>query len=196
MYNTDMPTRAELPTSAQLIKSTIIAAASAVAILITIVLPSEYGIDYTGIGNALGLTEMGEIKEQLAEEAEVDAQQSSSFSFSLFASVHAAEPAPKDEKTIVLKPRQGIEVKLVMSKGATAQFKWSANGGKLNYDTHGDNRSQSISYEKGRGVPEDTGSITAAFTGNHGWFWRNRTKKNVTLTLQTWGDYEKMVRIK
>ncbi|MFX4597097.1 transmembrane anchor protein, partial [Acinetobacter baumannii] len=43
------------------------------AILIAIVLPSEYAIDPTGIGRALGLTEMGEIKTQLAEEAAADA---------------------------------------------------------------------------------------------------------------------------
>ena len=69
MYNTDMPTRAELPTTRQLLRSTAIAVVSAAAILVTIVLPAEYGIDPTGIGTALGLAEMGEIKTQLAEEA-------------------------------------------------------------------------------------------------------------------------------
>ena len=34
--------------------------------------PSEYGIDPTGLGGLLGLAEMGEIKSQLAEEAEAD----------------------------------------------------------------------------------------------------------------------------
>ncbi|WP_241427577.1 HupE/UreJ family protein [Fertoeibacter niger] len=41
-------------------------------------------------------------------------------------------------------------------------------------DTHGDGSGNSISYEKGRAVPADAGELTAAFTGNHGWFWRNR----------------------
>ena len=73
MYNTDIPTRAELPTSRQLLRSTVIAVVAAAAILVTIVLPAEYAIDPTGIGRALGLTEMGEIKSQLAKEAEADA---------------------------------------------------------------------------------------------------------------------------
>lgn len=73
MYNTDMPNRAELPTTKQLLRSTAIAVASAAAILVAIVLPSEYGIDPTGIGTALNLTEMGEIKTQLAAEAAADA---------------------------------------------------------------------------------------------------------------------------
>ena len=32
-------------------------------------LTAEYGTDPTGVGNVLGLTEMGEIKQQLAREA-------------------------------------------------------------------------------------------------------------------------------
>jgi len=32
------------------------------------------------------------------------------------------------------------------------------------------------------------GGRTAAFTGNHGWFWRNRTAAPVTFTLRTGGD--------
>lgn len=55
----------ELPSSAQLIRSTAIAAASAVAILVTVVLPAEYNIDPTGIGGVLGLSEMGRSKPSL-----------------------------------------------------------------------------------------------------------------------------------
>ena len=74
MYNTDYPDRADLPTSAQLIRSTIIAGICSVVILITIVLPSEYGIDPTRVGSLLGLTPMGEIKVQLAQEATAQAK--------------------------------------------------------------------------------------------------------------------------
>jgi hypothetical protein len=41
-------------------------------------------------------------------------------------------------------------------------------------------------------VPEKTGERVAAFTGNHGWFWRNRTDAPVTLTLRTSGEYSEM----
>lgn len=68
MYNTDFPSRADLPTLARLKRSTLIAAAAAGVILVTIVLPSEYAIDPTGTGRMLGLVEMGEIKTQLAAE--------------------------------------------------------------------------------------------------------------------------------
>ncbi|MEH6650317.1 MAG: hypothetical protein V7707_09860 [Motiliproteus sp.] len=68
MYNSDLPNRAELPTSKQLLRSTLIAAAAATLLLITTVLPAEYGIDPTGTGRYLGLTNMGEIKVSLAQE--------------------------------------------------------------------------------------------------------------------------------
>ena len=60
MYNSDIPTRAELPSTVQLVKSTIIALISAIVILVTIVLPAEYAIDPTGVGRMLKLTEMGD----------------------------------------------------------------------------------------------------------------------------------------
>ena len=40
----------------QLLKATALALATAGAILLTTVLPAEYGIDSTGLGTALGLT--------------------------------------------------------------------------------------------------------------------------------------------
>lgn len=74
MYNSNIPTQAELPTSGQLLRSTAIALVTAVVLLVTVVLPSEYAIDPTGIGKMLGLTAMGEIKAELAVEAEADAK--------------------------------------------------------------------------------------------------------------------------
>lgn len=73
MYNSNTPNNADLPSTGKLIRSTILAAIGAGIILVTVVMPSEYGIDPTGIGGALGLTDMGEIKTALAEEAAADA---------------------------------------------------------------------------------------------------------------------------
>ena len=74
MYNANKPNPEELPSSRQLIRSTIAALGVAIVLLVTVVLPAEYGIDPTRIGGVLGLTDMGEIKTQLAEEAEADRQ--------------------------------------------------------------------------------------------------------------------------
>ena len=61
MYNTDMPSRNELPSSAKLIRSTIIAAIVALMLLVGVVMPAEYALDPTGAGRLLGLTEMGAV---------------------------------------------------------------------------------------------------------------------------------------
>ncbi len=208
MHNGNKPNPDELPTSAQLVKSTILAAIAAVAILLTVVLPSEYGIDPTGIGKAVGLAEMGDIKVQLAEESEADRllevqnseviEKQSSLSDELFglfvgaAHAQTAEPEWSDEYSVTLAPGEGIEVKLVMDEGAEAEFLWVAENGVVNFDLHGDGGGENISYEKGRASPGVEGILTAAFTGNHGWFWRNRDGQDVTVTLYVRGDYSEM----
>lgn len=210
MYNSEKPTAADLPSSTQLLKSTVIAIITAVAILITIVLPAEYAIDPTGVGRMLQLTEMGEIKQQLAEEAEKDHQQedqkapAGNTSGSLFnglfamfigaAQAQSSTAAWTDEVSYMLQPGQGIEVKLAMEEGAEVEFKWEAEGGKLNYDLHGDASGQETSYKKGRGVSGDEGVLKADFTGKHGWFWRNRDKQDVKVTLFVRGAYSEVIR--
>ncbi len=226
MYNTDMPSREELPSTAKLIRSTLIAAILALILLVTVVMPAEYAIDPTGAGQLLGLTEMGEIKTQLAEEAAADenaemvAVQSSAsqpapdvaepMAEPVAEPEVAAEPEPapveeaasapaepqwQDEVRVVLTPGEGTEFKLTMEEGAVARFSWVSEGGPINFDTHGDGSGQSISYEKGRGVPEDEGELEAAFTGNHGWFFRNRNDDDITLVLRTGGNYGELKKL-
>ena len=201
MYNSDMPSRAELPTTRQLIRSTLIAAASAVVLLYTVVLPSEYGVDPTGIGRTLGLTEMGEIKTRLAKEAAEDAAASQTPVDT--PATTPAPPSPADSKTtwrhemtFTLAPGQGTEIKLKMKDGEKAVFSWTVQGGVVNFDTHGDATGRSISYEKGRAVASDEGVLVAAFTGHHGWFWRNRGGADVSVILKTGGEYSDIQRMK
>ena len=47
MYNANKPTDADLPSTRQLLKSTGIAVAVATGLLVTVVLPAEYGVDRT-----------------------------------------------------------------------------------------------------------------------------------------------------
>jgi hypothetical protein len=203
MYNSDMPTREELPTTAQLLKSTAIAAVAATAILVTIVLPSEYAVDPTGIGRTLGLTQMGEIKMQLAREAAQDrirdaapaaAPRSSIGSF-IFANIigtaNAQATERTDETVIPLNPGEGIEWKMTAPAGTAIRYSWRTDAGAVNYDMHGTRASggRESSYKTARGVSADEGVLTAGFDGSHGWFFRNRTSQRVTVTLRTTGAY-------
>jgi hypothetical protein len=206
MFNAEKPSLEDLPSSAQLIRSTAIAAVSAVAILVTVVLPAEYNIDPTGIGGALGLAEMGEIKVQLAEEAEADrlmeleAQEQSSLMddiLGLFVgSAHAQEAVTpeavsewRDEITFTLASGESAEWKLVMEAGQSVEYVMLVEGGRVNFDLHGHGSGQSETYEKGRGSTGSEGEINAGFDGEHGWFWRNRDSSDVTITVQVRGEY-------
>ena len=205
MFNAEKPNLEELPSSAQLIRSTVIAAIGAAVILIAVVLPAEYGIDPTGAGRILGLTEMGEIKQELADEAEQDQmthdepEQSSSLLnevFGLFVGTAHAQEAWTDTITFTLAPDAYTEIKLVMDEGAVAEYAWVAEGGRINFDLHAHGNGQSVDYDRGRGETSGEGSIDAPFAGEHGWFWRNRDSSAVTITLQLRGNYGDIVRSK
>ena len=211
MYNNDLPTRADLPSSKQLLRSTLMAVLIAAVLLVTVVLPAEYGVDPTGLGRVLGLAQMGEIKQTLAAEAKKDREATSAPTNAGKTQPTApppnnasAAPSPEknagvaksDEMTVTLKPGQGVEIKLEMVKGAEVTYRWAASGGALNHDTHGDNAQKAfISYRKGTGVSTDAGELIAAFDGSHGWFWRNRTDQEVTVTLKTSGTYQSIKRV-
>ena len=53
MFNAQQPTEKDLPTSTQLLKSTIIAIIVAIILLVMVILPAEYGTDPTGVGKLL-----------------------------------------------------------------------------------------------------------------------------------------------
>ncbi|MGY4824073.1 transmembrane anchor protein [Stutzerimonas chloritidismutans] len=219
MYNNQHPDLSELPSSGQLLRSTLIALIAAGVLLVTVVMPAEYAIDPTGAGRLLGLTQMGELKQTLAEEAASEAQPPAEAAPAEPAATTPdkdepvaaqAEPAPaaaptpaqpeppkvatqQHEVNLTLKPNQATEIKLEMKEGAKANFHWTANGGRLNYDTHGDPykapKGFYHGYGKGKNAPELQGELVAAFDGKHGWFWRNRTNETVKLTLRTDGEY-------
>ena len=77
MFNVKQPTEKDLPTSAQLLKSTIIAIIMIVILFVMVILPAEYGTDPTGVGKLLGLKEMGDIKMSLLEESQNESLQES-----------------------------------------------------------------------------------------------------------------------
>ncbi|MBB5745655.1 transmembrane anchor protein [Brevundimonas variabilis] len=224
MYNANKPTASDLPSTGKLLKSTGIAAAIAAGLLVTIVLPAEYGIDPTRVGSVFGLTEMGRIKVQLAAEAEAEDAAEAGAATSAAGPTPALESTPitlptsatapavaapgsapavpaaqagmrSDRTVLTLEPDQGAEIKLVMKEGATVRYSWSSSGGRVNYDTHADRPGTSYhGYAKGSEQRvEDT--LTAVFTGSHGWFWRNRTGAPVTITLITEGAYSEVKRV-
>ena len=191
MFNAQRPTEKDLPTSAQLLKSTVIAIIVAIILLVMVILPAEYGTDPTGVGKKLGLKEMGEIKMSILDETQKKSSQENAASS---IDIDHTEDTIENEDVVeqTLEPGQAIEIKLEMKSGALVQYKWETSKGGLNYDLHGDGYKGSqkfVSYKKGRMVQSDSGELQAEFDGYHGWFWRNRENYSVTVNLKTSGDY-------
>ena len=197
----------DLPSSRSLLRSTAIAAGVAALLLVTAVLPAEYGVDPTGVGRVLGLTQMGEIKMELAREAAAAAAAERAGASTDSGAARPAQGAPPPSATtprvdtvqVTLRPNEGKEVKLVMRKGARVTYAWSTDRGAVNFETHGDtlNAPPGVfhSYGKGRDARTDEGAFEAVFDGMHGWFWRNRTREVVTITLRTEGEYQELKRL-
>jgi len=93
------PMPGELPTLGQLNRATLIAFGAAAVILVTTVLPAEYGVDPTGVGGALGLTPMGEMKQ-----AEHDAAPVAS----------SAQATPMASKPAVAAPGEPVQVVITL----------------------------------------------------------------------------------
>lgn len=208
MFKIPTPDPDALPSTSTLLRSTVIALATAAALLVTVVLPAEYGVDPTGVGQLLGLTRMGEIKVALALEVEADAaadraalaaEEEASRAFAASSEDTATEAAPDgasgnmEVAELVLQPNEGNEIKLMMAEGASVRYEWWTIGGAVNFDTHADQASGSVhSYSKGQDETADEGVLTAAFDGLHGWYWRNRTDAEVSITLRVEGDFQEL----
>ncbi|WP_410498676.1 transmembrane anchor protein [Chitinibacter sp. S2-10] len=202
-----------MPSAQKLFRSTLLALSTAAILLITVVLPAEYGIDPTGVGNALGLKKMGEIKQALAAEAAQDAAKdavaagnSPLQSTAQAATAEQAKPvtetnriARNDQTVITLKPGEATEIKMEMQKGAKVNYSWRSEGGLVNVDAHGDpiNPPEGFyhGYGKEKQIAGKEGVLEAAFDGKHGWFWRNRSDVNVTITLKTSGNYRSIKKM-
>jgi cytochrome c5 len=216
MYNTNIPDDRELPSTKKLVKSTIIAVFAALGLLVTVVMPAEYGIDPTGIGKMTGLQKMGEIKMSLAKEAAAESEAVAvATDASAVPPVATQEAAPQTpaveeeptvqastgqnhEMSVTLAPNEGKEIKVDLKKGQKVIYKWASEGGRANYDIHGDSKTLKIDYHNyAKGSKEsDEGEIVAAFDGSHGWFWRNRTGNPITVTIQTSGEYSDIKLVK
>lgn len=100
--------------------------------------------------------------------------------------------------SLTLQPDEGSEIKATMRKGEQVVFKWATDGGSVNVDMHGEKPNagdQFTSHWKAK-VTSDQGSFIAPFEGTHGWYWRNRGDKPVTVTVKVSGFYEKLAHMK
>jgi len=160
-------------------------------LLVTVVLPAEFAVDPLGTGARLGLLELGVVGQQV-EALNAGAATSTTAAGQSPIVVGQEKPFARDAVEFTLGPREGIEYKYRLEKGEALLYAWKATAA-VNYEFHaepdGGPRGYAQTYEKKDATREAAGTLTAPFSGIHGWFWENTTDQPVTLTLQSSGFY-------
>lgn len=187
------------PSLSTLARTTAIALVVAGAILVTAVLPAEYGIDPVGTGRWLGLTDIAAPPLDPVETLRVEGA-------ALKPTVNGpvgeyAGQFKFDVYEVVLQPYEYVEYKYHLEQGATMAYSWAASAPVLQ-DLHGE---RADGGENGAAAEESfdkrdrqaaDGSLTAPFAGIHGWYWENPGGEPVTVRLTTSGFYTAAVEIR
>lgn len=163
-----------------LIKASIGSTLIAIIVLITFILPAEYNIDPTGLGQKLGLTRLALAGESSDSVVMPDMNNEAS-SNELFQTIEVTVPAG-----------QGIEYKFAMAQHSKMQYEWLTDGDALYFDLHGEPEGDTSGYFESYTIAtanEMKGSFTAPFTGSHGWYWKNKTKQPIAIQLLVKGQF-------
>ncbi len=177
-----------VPTTRALVRATAVALLIAGTILVTAVLPAEYGIDPLGTGKALGLSGMAAPAPEAAAVLPTGGRLTP-----VQEGPAALYPGPYkiDSRQFVLGPYEYVEYKYHLEKDASMVFSWMASADVI-HDFHGDPDGQpssaAQSYEKTTRRAAD-GSFTAPFSGIHGWYWENPGGDTITVKVTTAGFY-------
>jgi hypothetical protein len=162
--------------SSTLIKAALSAIVVAGIVLVTLILPAEYNLDPTGIGQKIGVT-------VLAQAAEPEVQQSA-----------PAEGSNEFQSIEVMVPAgRGIEYKFDMQQFEKMTYEWITDGTALFVDLHGEPKGDTSGYYESYVIATSAdmkGSFTAPFAGSHGWYWKNKSNQPVAVQLLVKGQYK------
>jgi hypothetical protein len=159
-------------------------------VLVMFVLPAEFAVDPLGTGARFGLLDLG-ITGQQVEALETAAATGGA---GQAAAILAAQDRPFQQETVEFNigPRQWVEYKYRLDKGEALLYSWKASA-PVNLDFHAEPdsgpRGYAQSYETKQAVTEASGTMTAPFSGIHGWYWQNTTDEDITVTLTSSGYY-------
>ncbi len=204
-----------LPSSSSLFKATAVAVGAAAILLVTMVLPAEYGMDPTGVGRLLGLDALKQpagvatapvpvTPDAIAGPnavlaAKADAAFGKQAGRSLDASAVSLAgdgPMRRNTFTVTLAPGKGAEVKAHLRAGEGLTFNWQATAA-VAVDMHGEApnaKNAWTSYSVESAQKGASGTFVAPFEGSHGWYWQNRGTEPVTVSIEASGFQSELYR--
>lgn len=200
----------------KIIKATVIALVIGAIILVTAVLPAKYGIDPTGIGHSLGFSKLHHHVEKTVVTAPIEmvAQQPQRLfkledggsSPEVAMPAEANNPAPvkqfaerEDSILFNVPAGKGTEYKINMLKYGKVKYEWTTNKGAVFFDFHGEvkekNPSDNVYFESYTVAYSNNiiGNFLAPFEGKHGWYFRNKSKSDMVITIRLKGQYELII---
>jgi len=156
-------------------------------VFVMFVLPAEYAVDPLGTGARFGLLQLGETGKQ------VEALEQAGAGATSGQPLIATQEGPFKQETVefTLGAREGMEYKYRLEKGEALLYSWKTPV-PVEFEFHAEPdsgpRGYAQTYEKAQGAGT-SGTLTAPFSGIHGWYWENTTDQDITVTLSTSGFY-------
>lgn len=180
-----------------------------VIVLLTIVLPAEYGVDPLGTGALLGLNAINadptrtiEITDVLGGNEELTQVEIPDFGEPAplpNPAVHQDEGRPAQVRTMQVAIGSGeeTEIKTVLPEGKMLLYSWQVDRGDIYSDFHGHSPELGadfwVRYEEHQEGSGNEGSLVAPFSGEHGWYWLNYNEFPVIVTLTVNGYFDDIV---
>lgn len=173
-----MATQPEIIPAKTLWQATSAAVIIGLLVLVTAILPAQYNIDPTGIGNLLGLTALSPA--QLSEAKTADKSES-------------VAGAGEQTVELVIPSQSGLEYKMEMAAGNSLDYQWQTDGERIYFDLHGEPAGDTTGYFKSYTIAKAAkmeGSFIAPFAGSHGWYFKNEGRDTITIKLTINGEFD------
>ena len=185
-----------------IIKQVIIALVIGTVLLVSAVLPAEYGIDPLGIGKVTGFSKLyvGDAgTETLASGPHKILKLENVGSPADVAKPATADNPPPatqmeertDQVSVVIPAGEGLEYKVNMLKHGQLKYEWITDNGELYFDFHGEVKNNSNYFESYTIAYSNNmvGSFIAPFEGPQGWYFKNNSNENITVKIKMKGQY-------
>jgi hypothetical protein len=155
---------------------------AAAVVLVTVVLPAEYGIDPLGTGRALGLLGL----------YGTDISSAPAIVPAAGGPVYPQQIDYRhDSRQLTIPSLDSIEFKYRLAQGAAMIYSWRSTA-PLDFDFHtepaGKPPGASDTFERGEAA-EKRGVYVAPYDGIHGWYWQNVYDTDVVVTLEAAGFF-------
>ncbi|MGF7025015.1 hypothetical protein [Sphingobacterium sp. HSC-15S19] len=186
-----------------IVKQVLIALVIGSVLLVSAVLPAEYGIDPLGIGKVTGFSKL-----YVPEDKSVATTSQTEHKLLTIDKVGsgpevarptaADNPPPAeqlaertDEASVLVPAGKGLEYKINMLKYGALKYEWTTDKNEVYFDFHGEVKDHNDYFESYTIAYSNNvaGSFIAPFEGPQGWYFKNYSNEDITVKIKLKGQY-------